>query len=174
MKRIEGVLNAVANVPRAISLVSIVFMMVLMVCDVSLRYFFNSPIIGTYEIIELAMGVLVFWALSYAQKNKVLVHVTLIVKLLPGRLKYIAYALTSVFSSIIAILVSIALFIQSGNSYNDMVTTSVKYIPLYPFYFLAGIAFSLFTVYVIFDAIKAVLAIFDEDYAQETSSGWSA
>ncbi|MDP2916793.1 MAG: TRAP transporter small permease, partial [Dehalococcoidia bacterium] len=45
-------------------------MMGLVTVDVCLRFFFNRPLSGTYEIVELMMAVLVFGALAYTAIKK--------------------------------------------------------------------------------------------------------
>ena len=46
--------------------VALIIMMVATLADVSLRYLFNSPIRGTYELVEAMMAVFVFNGMSTA------------------------------------------------------------------------------------------------------------
>ena len=62
-----GVLSTVLSM-----VVCLVFfgMMIMTVLDVILRYLFNSPLLGAFEITEFMMVVIVFFSLAYTQSQK--------------------------------------------------------------------------------------------------------
>jgi TRAP-type C4-dicarboxylate transport system permease small subunit len=65
-----SVISRATGLVYIIAEVVMVSMMLLVAAEVFLRYFFNSPILGTTEIIEFMMVVLVFFGLAYTQTRK--------------------------------------------------------------------------------------------------------
>ena len=66
---------------------SLFAMMCLTMADVGLRYLFNRPILGVFEITEFMVLVLIFSFLGYTQARKSHVSVDLFMRLFPERLK---------------------------------------------------------------------------------------
>lgn len=62
-------------------------MMLLVVVDVILRNVLNSPILGSYEIVQYMMVVMVFFFFAHAQAQKANVRVTMLVAKLPVRVR---------------------------------------------------------------------------------------
>ena len=66
---------------------SLFAMMCLTMADVGLRYIFNRPILGVFEITEFMVLILIFSFLGYTQARKSHVSVDLFMMLFPKRLK---------------------------------------------------------------------------------------
>ncbi len=64
--------------------IAIAGMMFLSTVDVIGRYFFNSPVLGAYEITEYLMVIMVFSFLAYAQSEKAHISVDIVFNQLPG------------------------------------------------------------------------------------------
>ena len=94
----DGLIFGLATIAGAV----LAFAMCLTTADVIMRYFFNSPIAGTYEIIELAMGILSPLAILYCSKKGAHVSVEIVYNFLPPSLRRI----TLIFS----LLCSLAVF----------------------------------------------------------------
>ena len=60
-------------------------MMFLTATDVTLRYVFNRPIPGAFELTEFLMATLVAFALAYTQVHKGHINVDLIISRFPPR-----------------------------------------------------------------------------------------
>lgn len=84
--RFLGLERGIQRLSRAINGIGVGFlalMMFLTGTDVTLRYIFNRPIAGAYELTELMMVILVFWGLSYTQLEKGHVAIELVFSRLP-------------------------------------------------------------------------------------------
>lgn len=57
-------------------------MMFLTVADVILRYFFNQPILGAFELTEFMMAIVVFCGVAYAQMKKAHINVDVLINTL--------------------------------------------------------------------------------------------
>jgi TRAP-type C4-dicarboxylate transport system permease small subunit len=60
-------------------------MMLLTTADVCGRYFFNSPVLGAYEITEYLMLIMIFAYLALAQAEKAHINVDIVFNRLPGK-----------------------------------------------------------------------------------------
>lgn len=73
----------------------IIMMVLITVADVILRYIFNKPILGSYEITEFMMVLLVFASAGYTMAVKGHVCVDLVTSQLPPRAQAIIESVTS-------------------------------------------------------------------------------
>jgi len=69
-RAIDGVANPLSNIVNSAGRFILVMMMLLITVDVVLRYAFNRPIKGSYELIEFMLVMLVFFGLAYTQTKK--------------------------------------------------------------------------------------------------------
>ena len=110
------------------------FILMLFVCsDVILRYFFHSPILGSFELTEVMMAILVGLSLAYCALQKGHVRVDLVVTMLPERVRTIMngianFAFLGLFVLITWRIVPRALQMKEV----DQVTLILR-IPVFPF-----------------------------------------
>ena len=65
----------------------IIFMMLTGVYEVAMRYFFNRPVMGTYELSELMLAAIVFFGLAYTAVEQGHIRVDLITSILPKKIQ---------------------------------------------------------------------------------------
>lgn len=116
-------------------------LMMLTVADVFLRKFFNSPILGSFELTEFLLVVLVFFAIPWAAFKKSNVKVDLIVGKFPLRLQAAFNSITCLLSLIITAFcgwytIPQAIYMLKLGKVSDMLD-----IPYYPFYFFVAFGF---------------------------------
>ncbi len=76
-------LRKVSKIFRHIGNLALAFMMFLTTADVAGRYFFNSPILGAFEITEYLMLLVIFSFLAFAQAEKAHISVDILFARLP-------------------------------------------------------------------------------------------
>ncbi len=118
-------------------------LVLLTVADVVLRYFFNSPILGSFELTEFSLILLVFFAIPWGTAQKVNVRVDLLVGTLPTRIRAIFDSITCFISLLVTALfawytIPQAKYMMKLGSESDMLE-----IPLWPFYFVVALGFFL-------------------------------
>jgi TRAP-type C4-dicarboxylate transport system permease small subunit len=116
-------------------------MMLLTVADVTLRYFFNKPILGSYEITEFMMAVLAACTFGHAAILKAHVNVDILFTKLPER----AQSIISIFTNLICFIFFSLMFwrniyISSVLRESDSISPALS-IPEFPFVFILGIGF---------------------------------
>ncbi len=87
-----------------ISGVLVIVMMLLIVVDVSGRYFFNSPLLGGVEVSRVVLAWILFLSLSYGLIRGAHVRVELITSRFPPRLRFILDIMVSILSLVFFVM----------------------------------------------------------------------
>jgi len=132
------------------------FMMMLTVCDVGGRYFFNSPLTGTTEITEMMMVIIIFPALGWAATNHVHVRVTILTNRFPEKVRAPLSIMGLILTFCVFVIITWRCFEEAMSV--DL-QSSLIHIPYTPFYWVMSIALAIFclaTLVVIYDEIQEV------------------
>lgn len=115
-------------------------LMLITFADVVGRYFFNAPLVFTVEIVELGMGLMIFFGLALTTLNRGHISVDLINGMVP---LYVRVWLAS-FSALIAIvffgLITWRLWDRAMNFWSDGLATQILFLPVAPVVFVMAIA----------------------------------
>ncbi len=131
-------------------------MMLLTVADVTLRYFFNKPILGSYEITEFMMTMLAAFTIGYAGMLKAHVNVDLVYTRLPERVQ----GMISIFTNLLCVVFFGLMFWR--NIYQSSVlreahsVSSALSIPEFPFMFLLGIGFGIMALVFLLQLLESI------------------
>jgi len=132
-------------------------MMVLTVADVTLRYFFNKPILGSYELTEFMMTMLAAFTLGYAATLKAHVNVDLVYTRLPERVQ----GMISIFTSLVCVVFFGLMFWR--NIYQSSVLREANAmspalsIPEFPFIFILGIGFGIIALVFLLQLLESIV-----------------
>jgi TRAP-type C4-dicarboxylate transport system permease small subunit len=118
-------------------------LMLMTVADVVLRYFFNAPILGSFEITEYLLVVIVFFALPWAALKRVNVRVDLIVGKFTPKRRAKFDAVTCAFSMIVTGFFAWYTVPQTIYVYRLYTVSDMLEIPSWPFYFMVAFGFFL-------------------------------
>jgi TRAP-type C4-dicarboxylate transport system permease small subunit len=134
-RRLGGLTRALALVGG----IAVIFIMLVTVADVTLRYLFNSPIKGTLDLTQMAMVVTVFCAIGYAGWTGRHIVVDMIPPLFPPAVERAWMALIDLVGA--AFMLGIAW--QSVLAAIDYAETRqisfTLHIPLHPFLAVVGV-----------------------------------
>jgi len=159
-KVIRAFITVVKHISKAINSAGgfvLLLMMFLTAMDVLLRYIFNRPISGSYEITEYMMAIVVSSGLAYCAVVKGHVVVDLIISRFPSRVQAILNS--------VHLLVSFALFVViTRQSYLYILTmadsnrtSAVLLIPVFPFIAILTIGLGIYTLQLLADLLDTVL-----------------
>lgn len=132
-------------------------MMVLTVADVSLRYFFNKPVLGSYEITEFMMAMLAALTIGYAAILKAHVNVDLIFSRLPERVQ----GITGILTNLICVTLFALMFWR--NIYQSLVLREARSvspalsIPEFPFVLLLGVGFGIIALVFLLQLLESIV-----------------
>ena len=118
---------------------TLILMVMLTVADVFLRYVFNRPILGSYELTEFMMAVLVFSTIGYTMVVKGHVVVDLVFTKLPQRSKDILECITSFIAFILFAVVAWRNAVQASTAWGRNDVTAELFIPISPFILFVAI-----------------------------------
>jgi tripartite ATP-independent transporter DctM subunit len=108
-------------------------MVLLITTDVVLRYFFNRPIKGCYEIVELMLVVIVYLGLAFVQVKKAHISVTLVTEKLSPRAVAVLESATYLLCLGIFVLITWQCAVKAEVLRVDGTSSDLLLIPNYPF-----------------------------------------
>lgn len=120
--------------------------MLLISVDVCMRYFLNSPIQGSFELVEFFMGMLSPVVILYCDWHRAHVAVDLFFAWFPKIVKKICAIITSFICFLLAAGIAWRSLYLTHELYTDDNVTSLLYIPWWPVGVVIFICFSLMTV----------------------------
>jgi TRAP-type C4-dicarboxylate transport system permease small subunit len=137
----KKIVYSVSHVLAYAAVIVVLVMMLLTVADVSLRYFFNAPINGTYEVTELLMVLAFAPSLAWTAIRGANVRVDLVVGKFPNRVQGVFDSVTCLFSVFVTgvftwFTIPQAIFVHSIKTFSDQLE-----IPFYPFYIVIAAGF---------------------------------
>jgi len=119
-------------------------MMLLTTADVIGRYFFNSPILGSFEITEYLMVILMATSLAYCGIVKGHVEIELVTDRLPKKVQIILGCITSFLGVVLFAFITWQSFLYIGDMAASKVATTVLNIPAWPFVIILAIGVTIF------------------------------
>ena len=136
--------KAVAGISSLFNMVAsaaLVLMMVLSCADIFMRYIFNRPITGTYDVVGLSGAVLVSFALPYTMLKKGHVAVEILVQSLSRGKRLVIETFSHLLGiSLFLVLVWQALLLSRDMKAAGEVTPTV-HLPFYPIVYCMALCF---------------------------------
>lgn len=138
--------SALKNTSHIVSLILhsvadgvLALMMFLTAFDVILRYLFRSPILGSFELTEYMMTIVVAFGIAYCYVLRRHVVVDIIVSRASPRAQAITDFITGIVSLVLFCLIAWQSGLQTIIEFNSKLVSAVLLIPVYPF--VAVVAF---------------------------------
>jgi TRAP-type transport system small permease protein len=125
--------KTISNILIAIGATILALMMFLTALDVGLRYLFNSPLSGAFELVEYMMAIVIPFSIVYCAEMKAHVSVELILARFPKKFQLIVNALTTLIAVAFTGVMAWQNLLYIGEVYDSHLTSSVLLIPTYPF-----------------------------------------
>jgi len=142
-----------------------------MIClDVIARFVFNSPFTGSYELTQLALGVLTFSVLAYLQTTHRHITVNIVTSRLPHKVSRVLQIITTILCVAACILLAVMIVKQGLLLTSQKSVSPSLLIPYWPFYMFTAFSFILFGIAFLIDAVILVLSLFRKEYEEEVES----
>lgn len=135
---IEKKIYPIPKLMSRIGSLSLLLMMFLTVADVFLRKVFSQSILGTVEITEFLMVILVFFGLAHAEVVENHVRVDIVKKGLPVRFQNILEVITQLCCAILFMFITKYSFNYAAGKIGSGEVSQDLWIPIYPFAFLVA------------------------------------
>ncbi len=153
---LERFANPISRITDSIGRVVLALMVLLITADVVMRYFFNSPIRGSFELIQVMLSMIVFLGLALVQTQKGHVSVTLLTGGLSSARSAVLESATYLLCLIIFVLISWCSFEQAENLYSTGTSTDSLAIPYFPFMWVVVIGSVLLCLIFLMDFLKSL------------------
>lgn len=101
----------------AIAMAALFVMMMAIVADVFMRYVFNSPITGTYDVVEISLVVTVFYSLGAVIAGLHEIVIDIIDQLVSSRLVLVFKRMAATLSASVLIFIFISMLTPAMQSY---------------------------------------------------------
>jgi len=137
-----------------VALVSLPAMMALTAADVFLRYFFNSPIIGSAELTEFLVALVTGMGLAYVGIRREHIVVSVIADRLEPRIRSVIDSVLDLVSGVFAALISWRIFINAETLRLDERVTPQLHIPISPIVFLVAFGFGMLALVFFYNACE--------------------
>jgi len=131
-------------------------MMLLTGLDVVLRYIFAKPISGSLELTEFMMVIVIAFGLAYCALQKRHVRIDLVVSRLPERAQAIMNSISNFAFLVLFVLITWRSFFRMRSMYEGQLTSSVLFIPKFPFMILMIIGSAILCLVVLKDVIECL------------------
>lgn len=159
MNKINSVIRKICKITALISGGVSLFMVVIITCDVLARNLFGHPIVGVYEITQyVCMPLTVLPALSYAYFEGMLPKFELIKESHHKALRWITLILTAVVEILVFVLMAWGAwqYAINGTINQDATYSGTNMFPIWPFYWLSPIGFTVLAITVVFNHINKI------------------
>lgn len=143
IKSFYRIIKPINLVASSVGIILLAAMMFLTAADVVLRYSLNKPILGSYELTQYMLAIIISVGLAYCSIEKGHVNIDILTTKLSTRTRAILDSVTGLLGLIVAGLMTWQTIIYIPMLQKSGLVSSVLLIPIYPFVAIVafGIAF---------------------------------
>ena len=156
-----------------VSMLLVAVMMLLMTVDALSGKIFNQRILGTFELVQCMLCIIVFTSWAFTQTERGHIHVVMFLRMMPQGLRFLCFSITSILSTVTMGFACYAVFFMIQDKIKADELTATLLIPYWPFYVVELIAFIVLTLALLGDTIKSIAAIFNKKAAEDIMSTWT-
>jgi tripartite ATP-independent transporter DctM subunit len=160
--KLETAGSQISRITNGFGQFTLAALMLLITADVGLRYFFNRPIKGSYELVEFMLVMVVFLGLAYTQTRKGHISVSLLTANMPFSRQVVIKSLTSLLCLGIFLLVTWRSFMQAGVWQSSNTVSGVLEIPSFPFMWVTVFGSGLLCLVFFTDFARSVLDVIEQ------------
>ena len=157
---IESIVNPINKVLESVGRVILSVMVLLITADVVLRYFFNKPIRGSYELIEFMLVFIVFTGLAYTQTKKGHLRIDLLANSLSPAAQAVINSCTNFLCMGAYILIAWRSMLNAGVLRGEGATSGLLLIPTFPFMWVVVLGSLLLAISFIVDILDSASDLF--------------
>ncbi len=156
----KGLVNAITYyISKGLLIIGMVVlgaMMFLTATDVILRYIFNRPVPGAYELTQFMMAIVVPFGIAYCAYVEGHVSVDLLITRFSKRIQNILGVFTSFLSLGLFILITWQNIKFIKEQFDSKLTSAVLLIPVYPFVFFVALGIGIFCIIILRDLLRYI------------------
>ncbi|OLO39014.1 hypothetical protein BTR23_10780 [Alkalihalophilus pseudofirmus] len=169
MKLITHSINFLTKLNGWIAATTLVFLMMFITFAITSR-FFNSPVLGVVEIIQVSMVILIMASLSYTEYANKHIAIGIIVDRFPTVIQLIFDIISRLLTLIIGWVVAYVFYQLAVHelSQSFIVSTSLLKIPHYPLKFFVAFGFFMWGLQALLKMVLTILKLIKRDFKSST------
>ena len=157
--RVESVVVPVSRFFDKISWAVLFAMMMLTVVDVLMRKLFAKSVLGTVEITELMMVVVIFLAFTQTELENGHIRIDLVMSRFSKRVQAFFDLLTNTACTVLFVIMTVATYRYAIDMMVSGEVTMTLKIPIYPFDFVVVVGYSCITLALICKSLAALCKV---------------
>jgi TRAP-type C4-dicarboxylate transport system permease small subunit len=154
---IDAVISWLSRVLSYVGMVILIVMMLLTVADVFMRYIWNHPILGVFELTEYMMIPIVFFGWAWCAKKGGNVQVDLVVTRLGPSAQRVLNIVTYFFGMLIIFVIAWQNLLESKEVWSAHKASDMLAVPAYPFYIVLTIGCFLLCLVLLLNLVQLIL-----------------
>jgi TRAP-type C4-dicarboxylate transport system permease small subunit len=161
LRRMEDLMNYLEKINDSLNKillffgsVAVLLLMSLATVNVCLRFFFNTPYRGAYELVGFLGALVIAFALGYTQKRKNHIVVDILTEKFPKRVNRILDGVSYFITTLFFAIVSWQVFIWGTKILRSGEVSETLKIVFYPFIYSVALGFAVFSLTLIVDFLK--------------------
>ncbi|MEL7564357.1 MAG: TRAP transporter small permease [Dehalobacterium sp.] len=132
----------------------LMLMMLLIIADIFMRNVLNSPILGSFELVEYMMAVVIFFFFPNGQVRKGNISVDMFINKMPDRVRSFFLSINYLICTVIFFLMSKKTMEETIESFTRADLSATLSIPHWPFVLAATIGMFMLTLVLLIDFIS--------------------
>lgn len=148
--RISDILNGLAGI-------TLILLMILSFMDVALRFFFNRPIQGTYEVSGLLALIIISFALAKTQINRGHIRVDILFYILPKSGQKILGFLIDVLCLAMSVIICWQSFVYANSLRAIGEASQTQKIPFAPFEYIVATGFLVLSLVLLYHLVARLM-----------------
>lgn len=154
---IDAVISWLSRILNYVGMVILIVMMLITVADVFMRYIWNRPILGVFELTEYMMVPIVFFGWAWCAKKGGNVKVDLVVTRLEPSAQRALNIVTYFFSMVIIFVIAWQNLLESKEVWSVHKASDMLAVPAYPFYMVLTIGCFLLCLVLLLSLVQLIL-----------------
>ena len=164
--KIYGAVKKLSTGLNFISVIITFAVMLMLMTDIILRNAFKTSILGTYELTEMAMIVVVFCGFAYTQLQKGHVRVDMFVGMMPKKLQAVIDLIIMLITTALCAVMTYCAFGKAAADMARGTATSVLKVPFFPFAYFMAAGMTVFTIVLVFTVVNDIIKFFPKSAAE--------
>lgn len=157
IKYLYKIIKPVNSIASSAGMVCLAAMMFLTVADVFLRYAFNKPILGSYELIQFMLLITIAVGLAYCGLEKAHVTIDTVTSHLSRRSRAIVNSFVGFLGLVVALLITWQACVYAVVLLQSQVVSTALLLPVYPFVAFLAFGAVLFCLVLLLHLLEFVL-----------------
>ncbi|MCI8537229.1 MAG: TRAP transporter small permease [Oscillospiraceae bacterium] len=143
VQKLDRAIGRITQIGGLVTPILIVFIMLLIVFDVTRRTLFDSPVNGSVELIQCLIAVAGFMAMGWTTYKDKHIRIDSLTGMLPKPAAHVLDIVTSIVPLVVLIPLTMQSYVRMRQAIDFNEATAILQLPMYPFLFFVVVGYAL-------------------------------